>query len=482
MVLLNAGADEAKREAESEESERRRHSWPCAANVESMSRISASTIPQKVLVVGLGASGASSVRFLSGLGRKVTATDTKQESELAASLEALEGVSYVGRFGGHVRDDFLSHDLIVISPGIVTDHPLLEEARRNGARVIGEIELASAFIEEPIIAITGTNGKTTTTTLLGRVFQAAFGDVFVGGNIGVPLIDYVLSGRKARYVIAEISSFQLETIEGFRPRTSILLNITEDHLDRYAAFSDYIRAKMRIFENQTSADQAVLSADIDNVGGLRARKYCLSTKTRLDEGAFVDGDELCVRIGGKDFSYRRAVSPLVGIHNSENLLAVLLTSHLHGIDKGVVEEALKNFNGLPHRVEFVRETGGVRFYNDSKATNVDATRRALESMDGNVILVAGGKDKGGSYGFVTPFASKIKGLVLIGEARERIEAELGPYMRTYPETSLQAAVERAFGLAKAGDTVLFSPMCSSFDMFESYKARGNAFKRMVEAL
>jgi UDP-N-acetylmuramoylalanine--D-glutamate ligase len=450
--------------------------------VESMSRISSSTIPQKVLVVGLGASGASSVRFLAGLGREVTATDTKQESELATSLKALEGISYTGRFGGHDRKDFLDHELIVISPGIVTDHPLLEEARLNGARVIGEIELASAFIEEPIIAITGTNGKTTTTTLLGRVFQEAYHDVFVGGNIGVPLIDYVLSGRKATYVIAEVSSFQLETVESFKPHMSILLNITEDHLDRYTAFADYVRAKMRIFENQTPADRAILSADIDNVGGVRARKYYLSTKTRLEEGAFVEDAELHVRIDGEDFSYKRAISPLVGIHNSENLLAVLLASHLCGIDQGIIEETLRNFKGLPHRVEFVREKRGVKFYNDSKATNVDATRRALESMNGNIVLVAGGKDKGGSYGFVAPLAGRIRGLVLIGEATGRIEAELAPYMPTFPEASLEAAVERAFSLAKAGDTVLFSPMCSSFDMFENYKVRGNAFKRMVEAL
>jgi UDP-N-acetylmuramoylalanine--D-glutamate ligase len=447
-----------------------------------MNSFSSSAIPRKVLVAGLGASGASCVRFLSGLGRDVTATDTKQESELARSLKALEGVSYTGHFGGHCREDFLSHELIVISPGILTDHPLLEEARRNGSRVIGEVELASAFIDEPIIAITGTNGKTTTTTLLGRVFQAAYGEVFVGGNIGVPLIDYVLGGRKSRYVIAEISSFQLETIESFRPRISILLNITEDHLDRYTSFSDYVGAKMRVFENQTPEDYAVLNADIVDRSGIRAQKYCLSTKARVEQGAFLEGRELWVRVDGKEYSYERSISPLVGIHNSENLLAVLLASHLCGIDKGVIEETLRSFKGLPHRVEFVREANGVKFYNDSKATNVDATKRALESMDGDIILVAGGKDKGGSYEFVTPLSNKIKGLVLIGEARERIETELGPHMPTFPETTLEAAVKRAFSLAKPGDTVLFSPMCSSFDMFENYKVRGDVFKRAVEAL
>ncbi|OPY64997.1 MAG: UDP-N-acetylmuramoylalanine--D-glutamate ligase [Syntrophorhabdaceae bacterium PtaU1.Bin034] len=439
-------------------------------------------LPDRVLIVGLGTSGVSVVKFLAGMGKKVTVTDMKQEGELSASLKALNGVPFTGRFGFHDPHDFLDHDLIVISPGIVTGLPLLEEARRNGARVIGEIELAARFIEEPIIAITGTNGKTTTTTLMGLVFEKAFGRVFVGGNIGEPLINHVMSGRKADYVIAEISSFQLETIETFKPHTSILLNITEDHLDRYTAFADYIAAKMNIFSYQTASDQALLNSAITGTGRINAKKYYFSTAEIVDEGAFLDGDALKVRLNGTEFSYQRDLSPLVGIHNSENLLSVLLASHLYGIDRDVIEETIRNFNGLPHRVEFVRELKGIKFYNDSKATNVDATKRALESMKGNVILIAGGKDKGGSYGFITGLADRIKSMVLIGEARLRIEAELGPFMKTYSEGSLEDAVERAFRIAQKGDTVLFSPMCSSFDMFENYKTRGNVFKRAVEAL
>ena len=445
-------------------------------------RTSASRIPDRVLVVGLGASGASCVRFLAGLGKRVTVTDAKEEGALLPFLRALDGTTYTGRFGGHERKDFLDHELIVISPGIASDHPLLQEARKNGARVIGEIELASAFIEEPIIAITGTNGKTTTTSLLGHVFRAAFDAVFVGGNIGDPLIGYVTEGQGARYVIAEISSFQLETIETFRPHTSILLNITEDHLDRYASFADYAAAKMRIFENQTPADQALLRDDLPVSGKVDARKYYFSTGKSLDEGAFLEGDLLHVRLGNGHFTYRRDMSSLVGVHNSENLLSVLLTSHLYGIDREVIEDGIRTFKGLAHRVEFVREIGGVRFYNDSKATNVDATRRAIESMKGGIVLIAGGKDKGGSYRFVTGLAEKIRGLVLIGEAAARIEAELGPFVPTYGEASLDAAVSRAFRVASKGDAVLFSPMCSSFDMFENYRARGDAFKQIVEAM
>ncbi len=445
-------------------------------------RHTAPELPDRVLVVGLGSSGAATVKFLAARGIKVTVTDMKQESELGASLKLLGDTPFTGRFGAHERKDFLDHQLIVISPGILTDHPLLNDARQNGARVIGEVELAARFIEEPIIAITGTNGKTTTTTLLGEVFNKAFGDVFVGGNIGDPLINYVVAGRKARYVIAEISSFQLETIETFRPHTAVLLNITEDHLDRYTAFADYIAAKMRIFENQSADDRALLSTQIKNTKGVKARKFFFSTEAALDEGAFLAGGLLKVRVGGKETVYKRELSPLVGIHNSENLLSVLLTSHLYGIDTGVIEDAIRSFKGLAHRVEFVRELGGVKYYNDSKATNVDATKRALESINGKVVLIAGGKDKGGSYGFITGLADRIKGLVVIGEARERIQNELGPYIETYPEGSLQDAVLRAQRIADKGDTVLFSPMCSSFDMFESYKARGNAFKRITEAL
>jgi UDP-N-acetylmuramoylalanine--D-glutamate ligase len=441
-----------------------------------------SSIPDRVLVVGAGTSGVSCARLLAGLGRKVTITDMKPERELSPSLKTLDGVPFTGRFGGHERQDFIDHELIVISPGIVTGHPLLEEARRNGSRVIGEIELASSFITEPIIAVTGTNGKTTTTTLLGRVFEAAFGDVFVGGNIGDPLVNYVLSGKKARYVIAEISSFQLETIDAFKPHIAILLNITEDHLDRYAAFADYVAAKMAIFTNQTADDIALLSTAIEEVERIRARKFFFSTAKILEEGAWLTGDMLNVRVGGKGFACGRNLSPLVGIHNSENLLSVLLASHLCGIEQPVIEEAIRSFKGLPHRVEFVREIGGVRFYNDSKATNVDAAKRALESIDGQVILIAGGKDKGGSYASICGVKERIKGLVLIGEARGRIEAELGPHVATYGEEGLRQAVERALALSSKGDTVLFSPMCSSFDMFENYKTRGNAFKQIVEGL
>jgi UDP-N-acetylmuramoylalanine--D-glutamate ligase len=441
------------------------------------------SIPDRVLVVGAGSTGVACVRFLTGLGKNVTLTDEKDEKELSGALKALEGISFIKHFGLHDKADFLSHDLIVISPGFVTDHPLLKEARSRGSRVIGEIELASSFIKEPIIAVTGTNGKTTTTTLLGRVFAAAFPHVFVGGNIGEPLINYVIEGRKADYVIAEISSFQLETIESFRPYISILLNITEDHLDRYAAFADYVKAKMAIFENQTESDYALFSMAIrENTNQIRAGKYFFSTSEKVDEGACLEDGKLVVRFKGREFVYDRAISPLLGIHNCENLLSVLLAGHICGIEQSVMESVIRQFKGLSHRVEFVRSIGEIAFYNDSKATNVDATKRAVESIPGDIVLIAGGKDKGGSYEPISVFKDHIKGLVLIGEAAGRIEACLGSHMATYREKSLEEAVKKAFSLSQIGDVVLFSPMCSSFDMFENYKVRGNEFKRFVENL
>ncbi|MCX5808917.1 MAG: UDP-N-acetylmuramoyl-L-alanine--D-glutamate ligase [Proteobacteria bacterium] len=439
-------------------------------------------LPDKILVVGLGATGIATAKFFARLGKKVTITDTKKEEDLIAALTDLKGVRFEGHFGGHRMDDFLSHPLIVISPGVDSELPELKEARQRDIKVSGEIELASMFVKEPIIAITGTNGKTTVTSLLGEIFTRAHEDVFVGGNIGNPLFNYVLEGRKAKYVILEVSSFQLETIETFHPNTSVLLNITEDHLDRYRNYEEYITAKYRIFENQTKVDHAVLNKNLETTNDIKANKLFFTTCEKLNEGAFFDNGNMYVRLGGREFVYKRALSPLIGIHNTENILSALLVSHIYGIEQQVVEEVLRNFKGLAHRVEPIRELNGVRFYNDSKATNVDATRRALESIEGKVILIAGGKDKGGSYKVIADLMDKVKSMILIGEAKERISDELGEFTKTYMEKDLNSAAERAFEIADTGDIVLFSPMCSSFDMFRDYKERGNIFKKIVESM
>ena len=439
-------------------------------------------IPDSILIVGLGASGIAAARFLAQLGKRIGLADEKSEAALDSALKSLDGIAFTGHFGPHRDEDFTAYPMIVLSPGVDSELPVMQRARKSGVRVIGEMELASSFIKEPIIAITGTNGKTTTTSLIGAIFEKAFGPVFVGGNIGNPLINYVADERKNSHVIVEVSSFQLETIETFKPATALLLNITEDHLDRYRSYDEYKEAKYRIFDNQTERDFAVVKKGLEVAMKGTPRVLQFSVTDELDEGAFSKDGRLYVRLDGQEASWPRNLSPLVGVHNTENILAAILAARIHRIDPKIIEEALKTFRGLSHRVEFVRTVRGVSFYNDSKATNVDATKRALEGMDGGIILIAGGKDKGGSYRVIREEGSKIKALIAIGEAKEKIGFELGDIIPTYPEADMTAAVYRAFAEAGDGDIVLLSPMCSSFDMFRDYKDRGNTFRRIVEAL
>jgi UDP-N-acetylmuramoylalanine--D-glutamate ligase len=273
-------------------------------------------LPDDVLIVGLGMTGVATARFLAKMGKKISIVDEKPEPVLTTSLKALEGVQFTGSFGSHRREDFLAHPLIVVSPGVDSELPLLREAREHGIRVIGEMELAYSFIDEPIIAITGTNGKTTVTTLIGEIFKKAFGNVFVGGNIGDPLINYVLKGTKAEYVILEVSSFQLETIETFRPKTSILLNVTEDHLDRYRSFAEYRDAKYRIFENQKEDDFAIVNGNLPSLKSMKAKKLFFSSEKDVQEGSFVKDGVMTVRLQGQEYRYERAISPLMGNHNT----------------------------------------------------------------------------------------------------------------------------------------------------------------------
>ena len=439
-------------------------------------------IPDRILIVGLGTSGVAAARFLSRLGKTIGLADEKSENELGAALASLEGTAYTGHFGPHREADFTAYPLIVLSPGVDTELSVIREARKAGVRVLGEMELASSFVKDPIIAITGTNGKTTTTSFIGEIFTKALGPCFVGGNIGNPLINYVTEGTRSPAVIVEVSSFQLETIESFRPSTALLLNITEDHLDRYRSYEEYKAAKYRIFDNQAGGDNAIVKEGLDVPMKGSPRIVTFSAAEEVKEGAFAKDGMLHVRLGGRESSFRRDISPLVGVHNTENILAALLAARIHGIDDATVENALRTFKGLPHRVEFVRTIRGVAFYNDSKATNVDATKRALEGFDRNVILIAGGRDKGGSYKAIREMGGRIKAIIVIGEAKDRIARELFDIIPTYGEGDMTSAVYTAFSQASAGDTVLLSPMCSSFDMFTSYKDRGNTFRRIVESL
>ena len=438
-------------------------------------------LPRRILIVGLGASGVAVAKYLYKMGKQIAIADEKSESELSGRIAELSGIPYEAHFGPHQKKDFLSYPMIVLSPGVDSELPVLKQARNNGIRIMGEVELASRYIKEPVIAITGTNGKTTTTALIGEIFRKAFGDVFVGGNIGTPLVEY-LEQSKRSHVVVEISSFQLETIETFRPNTAILLNIAEDHLDRYRSYNEYKSAKYRIFQNQTQSDYAIINANILPAIRGKAKILPFSIQQETSEGAFARNGNMYVRLDGREFVYKRELSPLMGLHNTENILTALLTAHIYGIDKEITEHVLRTFKGLPHRIEYVRTVDGVSYYDDSKATNVDSTRRALEGIDRKIILIVGGKDKGGSYQIIKSAADRIKAIVAIGEAKQKIMSELGDAIDVFAEINMEGAVNRAHTLASAADVVLLSPMCSSFDMFKDYRERGNVFRRIVESL
>jgi UDP-N-acetylmuramoylalanine--D-glutamate ligase len=335
--------------------------------------------------------------------------------------------------------------------------------------------------------VTGTNGKTTTTLLIGEMLKEEGKRAGVGGNVGDPLILFAEGGDRWEVLVAEISSFQLEAIEDFRPRFSILLNITEDHLDRYTSYDEYIEAKGRIFINQNSGDVAILNGDDPIVMGLRekvkAKKISFSLRKKLDEGAFSNGQKITLRLGAKGENYSLAETPLKGIHNVENMMAALTAARVYGCSKKAIQAALNRFQGLEHRLEFVREIGGVRFYNDSKGTNVGSVVKSLQSFSEPVILIAGGKDKNGDLSPLRELIqSRVKGLILIGEAKERMDRELGDLTDTAMAKTLEEAVLLAYQTARKGDVVLLSPACSSFDMFRDYKERGKIFKEAVHRI
>ena len=442
---------------------------------------------KKILVVGLARTGVAVARFLAEQGAQVTVTDMKSAVELAPWMAKLEDLFINYQLGQHDKHTFLMADLIVVSPGVPMDIKPLQLARAQKRTVISEIELAAAFITTPIAAITGTNGKTTTTTLTGEIFRACGFPTFVGGNIGNPLIDLVESGEQVERVVVELSSFQLEGIVRFRPQVAVLLNITEDHLDRYATFQEYIDAKVRIFENQTSDDFAVLNVDDPLVAGyadsLAARVVPMSRERELTEGIFYRDGIITFRWEGTEERFSTAGFKLRGVHNLDNVMAALATTLLLGCDAPRALAAVEAFPGLPHRMELVATVGEVPWYNDSKGTNVGSVVKSLESFAGQVTLIAGGKDKGGDYAPLAELVrERVSHLILIGEAKERIRAALGHLTDTRSAATLEEAVALAHQLTVPGGVVLFSPACSSFDMFKSYEDRGEQFAALVRKL
>jgi UDP-N-acetylmuramoylalanine--D-glutamate ligase len=443
---------------------------------------------KRVLVVGLGKSGVASALFLKARGARVTVSDTKSPDQLRDEIPALLDHGIAVETGGHGERTFRGQDLIVVSPGVPVDAPPLVQARASGEPVIGEIELAAQYLPGPIVAITGSNGKTTTTTLAGDVITAGGFPTVVGGNIGTPAISLVERAGRDSVVVLEISSFQLETIQTFRPKVAVILNITPDHLDRHRTFQTYVDAKARIFENQQPSDYAVLNEDdptcLTLAGRTRAQVFGFSRKKEVNQGAYVDGGRILFRDGAgqREIMLVSEIS-LKGAHNVENVLAAVCTGALMGVSADMIRQAVRNFKAVEHRLEYVATIKGVEYYDDSKATNVDATIKALESFPANIHLILGGKDKGSDYTVLNDLLrQRVKRVYTIGAAAEKIESHIKGAAEVVHAETLDNAIRRASAVAQPGDIVLLAPACASFDQFQSYNHRGRVFKEVVYAL
>jgi UDP-N-acetylmuramoylalanine--D-glutamate ligase len=447
---------------------------------------------KRVLVVGLGKSGVASALFLKAHGARVTVSDTKSGDELRNEIPALLDHGITVETGGHGERTFREQDLIVVSPGVPVDAPLLQQARALGEVVIGEIELAAQFLDGPIVAITGSNGKTTTTTLAGEILSAGGLATLVGGNIGTPAISLADRAKTETVIVLEVSSFQLETIQTFHPKIAVVLNVTPDHLDRHRTFETYVDAKARIFENQNKSDFAVLNADdptcVAMAARTRAQVFWFSRKEEPEQGAWVSDGNILFR-AGQDHHEIMQVSeiPLKGAHNLENVLAAVCAGALMGCAPAKIRQAVVGFKAVEHRLEYVATIRGVGYYNDSKATNVDATIKALESFPGNIHLILGGKDKGSDYTLLnTLLRQRVKRVYTIGAAAAKIEAQIVNSKNGGPELvhtgTLESALRKANAVAVPGDVVLLAPACASFDQFKSYEHRGHVFKEFVQTL
>jgi UDP-N-acetylmuramoylalanine--D-glutamate ligase len=432
------------------------------------------------VIVGMARSGIAAARLLHSRGHSVFVSDSGQ-SVSASPLDAM-GISY--EFGQHSVQRFLAADEIVVSPGVPLDIAPLEAARRKGVPILSELELAYRYLQGEIVAITGSNGKTTTTSLVAELLKRSSRPVQVGGNIGTALTALVDSSTAVTINVVEVSSFQLDAIDRFHPRVAVLLNITPDHLDRYADFQAYRASKFRIFENQELRDIAVLNRDDPQVWpppiAIGAHVHGLSQKLRLSEGAFRENETLYLH-GNEVMSV--GLVPLRGAHNIENVLASMTVAGCYGIPPDVISDVIREFRGVEHRIEYVDTLKGIEFFNDSKATNVDSAIKAVESFPGRIILILGGKDKGAPYdSLAAAMRNRVKHVLLIGAAGTKISEALGDEFPKTPVSSMEDAVRQGLALGSPGDVVLLSPACASFDMFDNYEHRGREFKDAVRRM
>ncbi len=442
---------------------------------------------KRVLVVGLGKSGVASALFLKAHGARVTVSDTKTGDELHSEIPVLLDHGITVETGGHGERTFRGQDLIVVSPGIPLDAPALVQARALGGSVIGEIELAAQFLRGPIVAITGSNGKTTTTTLTGEIMTAGGFPALVGGNIGTPAIALAERATPESVIVLEVSSFQLETIHSFRPKVAVILNVTPDHLDRHRTFEAYVDAKARILENQQSTDSAVLNADdptcVAMAARTRAQVFWFSRRKEVQQGAWVLDGNILFRDGAEQREIMLVSEiPLKGAHNLENVLAAVCAGALMACAPEKIRQAVREFKAVEHRLEYVATIRGVDYYNDSKATNVDATIKAMESFPANIHLILGGKDKGSDYTLLNDLLrQRGKRVYTIGAAAAKIESQIKGVEIVHADT-LENALRKANAVAEPGDVVLLAPACASFDQFKNYEQRGQVFKEIVRTL
>ncbi len=442
---------------------------------------------KRVLVVGLARTGVSTALFCAGHNAVVTATESRSESELGEIPAKLREAGVILEVGGHTEKTFQAQDLIIPSPGVPAGDPFLSAARSKGITIWSEIELAYRFLEGKLIGITGSNGKTTTTTLVHHILKSAGVQAFLAGNVGTPLISLVESVTAGTVAVVELSSFQLELIERFRPDIGVFLNLTPDHLDRHKTLEAYGAAKARLFENQTELDAAVFNLDDEPSRKYlpgKAQMFFFSRKQSVTQGACIRGDDIfIVRGKEEEFIMKRSEIPLPGAHNVENVLAAITAARLSGVYANSIGNAVRSFQGVEHRLEFVSEVRGVRYYNDSKATNVDATLKALDAFPGRILIILGGKDKGSDYTVLqSPLRDKAILALLIGAAADKIEPQIRGSVAIERAGTLQRAVEIASHAAKSGDIVLLAPACASFDQFQNYEQRGHIFKELVHNL
>jgi UDP-N-acetylmuramoylalanine--D-glutamate ligase len=441
---------------------------------------------KKVLVVGLARTGLAAARFCFAQGARVTVNDARDASSLAPVLAGLPP-EIARNLGGHPPALFSSQDLIVLSPGVPPSIDALVFARNAGVEIVSEIELAARHITVPVIAVTGTNGKTTTTTMIGDVLSRAGHRVFVGGNIGDPLVGAVTSSTRFDIVVAEVSSFQLEATSTFAPKVGVHLNLTPDHLDRYASMEAYALAKERLFAFQRADQHALVNADDPYASraarASRATTWPFSSMTRVDRGAYLESEYIVLRVDAREERFDARARRVLGRHNLSNLMVMALCARLCGVARDAIEGSIVEVTAPPHRLELVRERGAVRYFNDSKATNVDSVLRSLESITAPIHLIAGGRHKGASYAPLRALVTeRVRAIYLVGEAAPLLRADLGDVAPCHTCGDLATAVARASKDAVPGDVVLLSPACASYDQFRDFEERGERFRTLVEAL